>query len=86
MRRSQRSPEGEQCRCGRPHGTARVASYRSQLGSYRYHRCDCGTEWTEHIPHVDRSEPVTGDEVLDVHLGLAKFHGRLTELIDLNTA
>ena len=63
-----------------------MASYRSQLGSYRYHRCDCGTEWTERIPHVDRSEPVSGDEVLDVHLGLAKFNGRLTELIDLNPA
>ena len=86
MRRSQRSPEGEECTCGRPHGTASVASYRSHAGSYRYHRCDCGTEWTERVQHVDRTVPVSGDEVLDVHLLLAKFQGPLSELIDLNPA
>ena len=86
MARSKRSPEGEQCRCGRPHRAIGVASYRSHFGSYRYHRCDCGTEWTERVPHVDRSVPVSGDEVLDVHLLMAEFHGGLTELIDLNQA
>jgi len=31
---------------------------------------------------VDRSVPVTGDEILDVHLLLLEFEGGLTELID----
>ncbi len=84
--RSRRSPDGDMCGCGRSHRAARVASYRSHFGSFRYHRCDCGTEWTERMPHVDRTEPVSGDEVLDVHLLLAKFKGLLSELIDLNPA
>ena len=82
VKRSQRSPEGE-CRCGRPR---RTVNYRSRSGSYRYHRCECGTEWTEQVPHVDRSVPVTGDEILDVHLLLAGFEGGLTDLIDRASA
>jgi len=31
---------------------------------------------------VDRSVPVTGDEILDVHLLLLEFEGGLTDLID----
>ena len=81
VKRYQRSPDGE-CRCGRPQRATRVVNYRSHSGSYRYHRCECGTEWTERVPHVDRSVPVTGDELLDVHLLLAEFEGRLTDLID----
>jgi len=30
--------------------------------------------------------PVSGDEVLDVHLRMAEFQGGLTELIGLNRA
>ena len=86
MGRSKRSPEGEHCRCGLPHRTSNVASYRTHLGSYRYHRCDCGTEWTERVPHVDPSVPVSGDEVLEVHLLMAGFEGGLTELIDISEA
>jgi hypothetical protein len=80
--RVQRSPEGEECRCGRSERTVRVVSYRTRTGSYRFHRCDCGTEWTERMAHIDRSLPVTGDELLDVHQLLAEFDGRLTDLID----
>ena len=78
MGRFQKSPEGERCRCGRPQGTARVVSFRS----HRYHRCECGTEWTEPVPRIDRTVPVSGDELLDVHLLLADFEGKLTDLID----
>jgi hypothetical protein len=59
-----------------------VVSYRSHSGSYRFHRCDCGTEWTERMAQVDRTAPVSSDELLDVHLLLADFEGRLTELIE----
>lgn len=82
MGRSQRSSEDEKCECGRPDCTARVANYRTNSGSYRYHRSDCGSEWTERLIDVDPSEPVSGEEVLDVHLLLAGFDGRLTDLID----
>ena len=82
MGRVQRSPEGEQCGCGQSDRTVRVVSYRSGTGSFRFHRCECGTEWTERLAHIDRTLPVTGDELLDVHLVLAEFEGRLTDLID----
>ncbi len=39
------------------------------------------------MAHVDRTIPVSGDELLDVHLTLAKFEGKLTDLFDrANTA
>ena len=82
MGRFQRSPEGERCRCGRPPRAVRVVSYRSHSASYRYHRCECGTEWTEQVALVDRTAPVSGDELLDVHLVLADFEGKLTDLIE----
>ena len=82
MGRFQRSPEGERCRCGRPPKTVRVVSYRSHSGSYRYHRCECGAEWTERMALVDRTVPVSGDELLEVHLLLADFDGKLTDLIE----
>jgi hypothetical protein len=31
---------------------------------------------------VDRTAPVSGDELLDVHLALADFEGKLTDLIE----
>lgn len=60
----------------------RVVSYRSHSGSYRFHRCECGTEWTVRMTLVDRTAPVSGDEILDVHLLLADFDGKLTDLIE----
>ncbi len=60
----------------------RVVSYRSHSGSYRYHRCECGAEWTERMALVDRTVPVSGDELLEVHLLLADFEGKLTDLIE----
>lgn len=64
-----------------------MVSYRSTTGTYRFHRCECGTEWTERMAHIDRTRPVSGDELLDVHLLLADFEGKLTDLFDrANTA
>lgn len=82
MGRADRSLDGERCRCGRPQRTARVMSYRSLTGSFRFHRCECGTEWTERVMLVDRTVPVTTDELLDVHLLLAEFEGKLTDLFE----
>jgi hypothetical protein len=78
----ERSPEGEQCTCGRPERTVRVVKYRSHAGDFRFHRCDCGTEWTERLAKVDPTQPVTSDEILDVHLLLARFEGRIVDLIE----
>ena len=60
----------------------KVFSYRSSSGSYRFHRCECGTEWTELMTPVDRTVPVSGDELLEVHILLAGFEGKLTDLFD----
>jgi hypothetical protein len=32
------------------------------------------------MAQIDRTSPVSGDELLDVHLLLAQFEGKLTEL------
>jgi hypothetical protein len=34
------------------------------------------------MAHIDRTVPVSGDELLDVHLLLADFEGKLTELFE----
>jgi len=82
MGRFERSPQGEQCTCGRPERTVRVVKYRSHAGDFRFHRCECGTEWTERLAKVDRTQPVTMDELLDVHLLLADFEGSIMDLIE----
>ena len=57
-------------------------SYRSSSGSYKFHRCECGVEWTERMTPIDRTIPVSGDELLEVHILLASFEGKLTDLFD----
>jgi len=47
-----------------------------------FHRCECGTEWTEHRMDVDPTDPVSSDEVLEVHKQLAKFEGSIAELLE----
>jgi hypothetical protein len=59
--------------------------YRSQTGRFIFHRCDCGTEWTEQLATVDPSEPVSSDEVLEVHEQLARFEGPISLLFGLKT-
>ena len=63
-----------------------MVNYRTHSASYRYHRCECGTEWTERMTLVDRTAPVSGDELLDVHLVLMDFEGKLTDLIERESA
>ena len=38
-------------------------------------------EWTESHPNMDRSEPVSTDEILEVHTSLLAFEGGLRELV-----
>ena len=83
MRSSRLEPEEVRCSCGRLTAHATAASYASTLVRYVYRRCQCGHEWTERLQTVDRTIPVTFDEVLDVHERLTAFKGPLTELLGL---
>ena len=69
------------CRCGRELKAAAVATYRSHESRYVFHRCECGLEWTEQFTDVDRSSPITGDELLAVHKVLRAFEGSLPDLL-----
>jgi hypothetical protein len=75
-------PDASLCACGRSLATAATSTYRSPSGRYTFRRCVCGVEWTERADTIDPAEPVTGDEVLDVHQHLAGFEGSLRELLD----
>jgi hypothetical protein len=77
---SNQSLDGDHCRCDRAEASHRVVSYRGSRASYRYHRCDCGEEWTERLSRIDRAEPITGDELLDIHLTLARSDLVLTDM------
>jgi hypothetical protein len=68
------------CSCGRWLAAAAIYSYRSRTDRYVFHRCECGNEWTEHQTDIDPTDPVSSDEVIEVHIRLAKFAGPISEL------
>ncbi len=39
-------------------------------------------EWTVHQNDVDPLQPVSSDEVIEVHKRLAKFEGSIAELLE----
>lgn len=71
------------CACGRPRSEARITVYRSLAARFEFHRCPCGDEWTVEQGTADRSQPISSDEVLEVHLRLHRFEGTLTELLGI---
>lgn len=73
--------EPARCSCGREVTAADRYVHRSHSGMFVYRRCECGHEWTEKTPAVDRTGPVTADEVLEVHERLVGFGGSIFELI-----
>ena len=78
-------PEPEKktkCACGRRLRDASVYIYRSHGDRYLFHRCECGVEWTVHQNDVDPLQPVSSDEVIEVHRRLAKFEGSIAELLE----
>ena len=81
MQKSKLGPEPFACACGRRRDAASSYIHQSNVATYVYHRCECGAEWTESHPCVDRSEPVSTDEVLEVHQSLAAFEGSLRDLL-----
>ena len=86
MQRSKLEPEKGKCACGRRLKDASVYLYRSHSDRYEFHRCECGTEWTEHQLDVDPAEPVSSDEVIEVHKQLAKFEGSIADLLQQHSA
>jgi hypothetical protein len=81
LQKSKLGPESFACTCGRRRDAAASYTHQSNVATYVYHRCECGAEWTESHPSVDRSEPVSIDEVLEVHQSLLAFEGSLRDLV-----
>jgi hypothetical protein len=80
MQQSQPDPV-ETCGCGRSRQQAVSSLYRASAAVFVFHRCLCGLEWTEQRPAVDAREPVSDDELIEVHVQLARFEGSIAELI-----
>jgi hypothetical protein len=81
LQRSKLEPEKGKCACGRRLGDAAIYTYRSRTDRFLFHRCECGSEWTEHRSDIDPTDPVSSEEVLEVHSRLAKFEGSIAELL-----
>lgn len=81
MQRSKIEPDKGRCSCGRRLNDATTYTFRSRTDRFLFHRCECGTEWTEHHTDIDPTDPVTSDEVIEVHRRLAKFEGSIAELL-----
>jgi hypothetical protein len=81
MQRSNLEPKRGRCACGRKLSAAAIYIYRSHSDCYLFHICECGTEWTEHQTDIDPRDPVSSDEVIEVHRRLAKFDGTFFELL-----
>jgi len=63
---------------------AAVSSLGQRLAGRRCRyrrRIYANIEWTEHLTDVDPMEPVSSDEVIEVHSRLAKFDGSIAELL-----
>ena len=81
MQKPQLGPDPSVCACGRRRDAAASYVHQSSVATYVYHRCECGAEWTERHPSPDRSEPISTDEVLEVHTSLLQFEGSLRDLL-----
>ena len=86
MQESNLELDNGRCSCGREPAAAAVYVYRTRGDRFLFHRCDCGNEWTEHETDIDPTDPVTSDEVIEVHTRLAKFDGSMSELLHQHSA
>ncbi len=86
MQMSRLEPEKGKCACGRRLKDAAIYTYRSRRDRFLFHRCECGTEWTEHHTDIDPMDPVSSDEVIEVHRQLAEFEGSIAELLQPHSA
>jgi hypothetical protein len=81
MQSSKSEPDAVQCSCGRSKADAATSPYLSAQGRLAFHRCECGLEWTEKLGNACLADPVSSDELIEVHQLLARFHGPLTQLL-----
>jgi hypothetical protein len=65
----------ERCACGRAAAEATVTTYRSISGTYMFHRCPCGTAWTDHRADPEQPGPTTGSHLREAHEHFQAFHG-----------
>ena len=86
MQTSKLDSDKGKCACGRRLKDAAIYTYRSRTDRFLFHRCECGSEWTEHHVDIDPSDPVSSDEVIEVHKQLAQFEGSIAELIQPHSA
>jgi hypothetical protein len=86
LQRAKPEPDGGKCKCGRPRDGVSSYTYRSHADRYVFYRCECGSEWTDHLTDVDPTDPVSSDEVIEVHKRLAKFEGSIADLIEKHLA
>lgn len=68
----------ERCACGRDASEARVTTYRSISGTYMFHRCPCGTAWTDHRADPEQPAPLAGSAVREAHEQFQAFHGAVS--------
>jgi len=81
LQKSKLEPDRGKCACGRRLRDAAIYTYRSRTERFLFHRCECGVEWTEHRADIDPTDPISSDEVIEVHKRLAKFEGSIAELL-----
>jgi hypothetical protein len=81
MTSSKSEPDAVRCSCGRSKADAATRPYASAQGRLVFHRCDCGLEWTERLSHANLGDPVSSDELIEVHQLLARLQGPLTQLL-----
>lgn len=74
-------PQDARCSCGRLRSDASRVHYHTHADRYTFMRCECGEEWTETERDVDPRDPVTSDEVVEVHQRLKGFEGGLSDLL-----
>src|SRR5438552_18780216 len=86
VQRSKLESDKGKCLCGRRLKDAAIYTYRSRTGRFLFHRCECGTESTEHQTDINPMDPVTSDEMLEVPKQLAKFEGSIAELLQPHSA
>jgi hypothetical protein len=86
VQESNLEPGKDKCVCGRKLEDAAVYVFRSHTDRCIFHRCQCGVEWTEHQTDIDPMDPVSSDEVIEVHARLAKFEGSISELLQKRSA
>lgn len=73
-------PRTERCACGRDPRDALVTRLSSITGTYSFHHCACGVEWTERVANPDGPEPACRDIVLEAHRQFKDFHGLMRML------